>query len=166
MVSPFPSPHTVTTRRYSWLDLWWTRRIEFIQGSIRALTSFYGMVANLKHQSIFNTRWFDRCSNKVAITSQNRLQPMDKWEDYPIKVLDMALLIMVTLSTVSSFFSTCGCFLRVGWSSSGDLPPLSLSCWWPLSVNGSLLCEWRRLQGLKVEDPSGAMNGGLNRPRN
>jgi hypothetical protein len=108
----------------------------------------------------------DRCSNKVAITSQDRLQPMDKWEDYPIKVLDMAPLIMVTLPTVSSFFFTCGCFLRVGRSSSRDLPPLSLACGWPLGVNGSLLCEWRRLQGLRVEDPSGARKGGPNRPRN
>jgi hypothetical protein len=49
----------------------------------------------------------DRCSNKVAITSQDRLQPKDKKEDYPIKVLDMALLIMVMLPTMFSFFSTC-----------------------------------------------------------
>jgi hypothetical protein len=81
-------------------------------------------------------------------------------------VLDMASLIMVTLPTVSSFFSTCGCFLRVGRSSSGDLPPLSLDCGWPLGANGSLFCEWRRLQGLRVEDPSGARKGGPNRPRN
>jgi hypothetical protein len=79
----------------------------------------------------------DRCSNKVAITSQDRLQPMDNWEDYPIKVLDIAPLNMVTLPTVSSFFSTCGCFLRDGRSSSRDLPPLSLACGWPLSANGS-----------------------------
>jgi hypothetical protein len=107
----------------------------------------------------------DRCSNKVATTSQDRLQPMDKWEDYPIKVLDMAQLIMVTLPTVSSFFSTCGCFLRVGWSSFGDLPPLSLACGWPLGVNGSPLYEWRRLQGLRVEDPLGARKGGRTDPR-
>jgi hypothetical protein len=74
----------------------------------------------------------DRCFNKVAITSQDRLQHMDKWEDYSIKVLDIAPLIMVTLPTVSSFFSTCGCFLRDGRSSSGGLPPLSLACGWPL----------------------------------
>jgi hypothetical protein len=40
MVSPFPSTRTVTTWRYSWLDLWWTRRIEWIQGSIWALLPF------------------------------------------------------------------------------------------------------------------------------
>jgi hypothetical protein len=40
MVSPFPSPRTVTTRRYSWLDLWWTHRIEWIQGSIGDLLPF------------------------------------------------------------------------------------------------------------------------------
>jgi hypothetical protein len=75
----------------------------------------------------------------------------------------MAPMIMVTLLTVSSFFSTCRCFLRVGWSSSGDLPPLSLPCVWPLGANGSLYCEWRRLQVLRVEDPSGARKG-PNRP--
>jgi hypothetical protein len=89
---------------------------------------------------------------------------MDKREDYPIKVLDMAPLIMVTLPMVSSFFSTCGCFLRVGRSSSGDLLPLSLACGWPLGVNGSLSCKWRCLQGFRVEDPSGARKGGPNRP--
>jgi hypothetical protein len=31
---------------------------------------------------------------------------MDEQEDYPIKVLDIASLIMVSLPTVSSFFST------------------------------------------------------------
>jgi hypothetical protein len=41
-------------------------------------------------------------------------------------VLDIAPLIMVTLPMVSSFSSTCGCFLRGGRSPSGDLPPLSL----------------------------------------
>jgi hypothetical protein len=105
----------------------------------------------------------DRCSNKVAITSQDQLQPMDKWEDYPIKVLDMALLIMVTLPTVSSLFSICWCFLRVGRSSSGDLPPLSLACGWPLGGNDSLSCEWRRCHELRVEDLSGARKGGPNR---
>jgi hypothetical protein len=78
----------------------------------------------------------------------------------------MAPLIMVTLPTVSSFFSTCGCFLRIGRSSSEDLPPLSLACGWPLGANGSPYCEWRCLHGLRVEDPSGAREGGPNRPRN
>jgi hypothetical protein len=41
---------------------------------------------------------------------------------------------------------------------------LSLACGWPLRVNGSLLCEWRRLQGFRVEDPLGARKGGPNRP--
>jgi hypothetical protein len=36
---------------------------------------------------------------------------MDEQGDYPIKVLIMAPLIMVSLSTVSSFFSMRGCFL-------------------------------------------------------
>jgi hypothetical protein len=107
----------------------------------------------------------DKYSNKVAITSQYQLQPMDKWEDYPIKVLDMAPLIMVTLPTVSSFFSTCGCFLRVGKSFSEDIPPLSLACGWLLGANGSLYCEWRCLHELRVEGPSGARKGGRTNPR-
>jgi hypothetical protein len=49
-------------------------------------------------------------------------------------------MIMVTLPTVSSFFSTCGCFLRGGRSPSGDLPPLSLSSLWMASW-----CEWLSL---------------------
>jgi hypothetical protein len=77
----------------------------------------------------------------------------------------MAPLIMVTLLTVSSLF-TCGCFLRDGRSSSKDLPPLSLSCGWPLGVNGSLSSEWQRLQRLRVENPSDARKVGPNRPRN
>jgi hypothetical protein len=79
-------------------------------------------------------------------------------------VLALALLIMVTLPMVSSFFSTCGCFLRGGRSPSGDLPPLSLACGWPPGANGSLLYEWRRLQGFSVEDPLGARKGRPNRP--
>jgi hypothetical protein len=106
----------------------------------------------------------DRSSNKVAITSQDWLQPMDKWEDYPIKVLAIAPLIMVMLPTMSSFFSTCGYFLRDGRSSSRDFPPLSLACGLPLGANGSPLCEWRCLQDFRVEDPSGTRKGGPNRP--
>jgi hypothetical protein len=82
-------------------------------------------------------KMIDRYSNNIVITSQDRLQDMDKWEDYPIKVLDMAPLIMVTLPTVCSCFSTCGCFLRVERSSFDDLPPLSLSSLWMASR-----CEW------------------------
>jgi hypothetical protein len=82
---------------------------------------------------------------------------MDKWEDYPIKVLDMAPLIMVTLITVSSFFSTCGCFLQVERSFSRTISLLfSLACGCPLGANGSLPCVWRRLHELRVEGSSGA----------
>jgi hypothetical protein len=81
-------------------------------------------------------------------------------------VLGIATLIMVTLPTVSSFFSTCGCFLRGGRPPSGDPPPLSLACGWPPGANGSLPLEWWRLQGFRVEDPSGAREGGPNRRRN
>jgi hypothetical protein len=45
-----------------------------------------------------------------------------------------------------------------------DLPPLSLACAWRPGTNGSPPCEWRRLQGFRVEDPSGARKGGPNRP--
>jgi hypothetical protein len=49
-----------------------------------------------------------------------------------------------------------------------DPPPeislLSLACGWPLGANGSMFREWRCLQGLRVEDPSGARKGGPNRP--
>jgi hypothetical protein len=72
----------------------------------------------------------------------------------------MAPLIMVTLLTVYSFFSTRGCFLQVGQSFSVDLPPLSLACGWLLGANGSLYCEWRRLHEIRVEDPSAARKGG------
>jgi hypothetical protein len=104
----------------------------------------------------------DRCSNKVAIISQDRLQPMDK-EDYPIKVLDMAPFIIVTLPTVSSFFSTFRCFLRGGRSSSGDLTSLS-SLWMASRCECLSPYEWRRLQDFRVEDPLGARKGGPDRP--
>jgi hypothetical protein len=71
----------------------------------------------------------------------------------------MAPLIMVTLPTVSSFFSTWGCFLRVWRSSSGDLPPLSLACGWPLGVNGGT----SRTLGLKIIRVQG--KGGRTDPR-
>jgi hypothetical protein len=66
-------------------------------------------------------------------------------------VLDIAPLIMVTLPTVSSFFSTCGCFLRGGRSPSEDLPPLSslwMASWceWLSSANGGT----SRVLGLKI----------------
>jgi hypothetical protein len=79
-------------------------------------------------------------------------------------VLDIAPLIMVTLLTVSSFFSTRGCFLRGGRSPSGDLLPLSLACGWPPGAIVSLPCKWQRVHGFRVEDPSGARKGGPNRP--
>jgi hypothetical protein len=59
---------------------------------------------------------------------------------------------MVTLPTMSSFFSTCGCFLRGGRSPSGDLPSLSLACGWPPGANGSLPTNGgaSRALGLKI----------------
>jgi hypothetical protein len=66
---------------------------------------------------------------------------MDEQEDYPIKVLDMAPLIMVSLPTVCLPSSPL-----VGASFElGDPPPeislLSLACGWPLGANGSLFRE-------------------------
>jgi hypothetical protein len=74
----------------------------------------------------------------------------------------MASLIMVTLLTVSSLFSTCGCFLRDERSCSEDLPPLS-NLWMASRCEWLSLSEWRRLQGLRAEDPSGARKGGPKR---
>jgi hypothetical protein len=84
----------------------------------------------------------------------------------PINVLGIAPLIMMTLPTVSSFSSTCGCFLRVERSFSRTISLLfSLSSLWMASrANGSLSCEWRRLQELRVEGSSGARKGRPNRP--
>jgi hypothetical protein len=53
---------------------------------------------------------------------------------------------MVSLPTVSSFFSMRGCFLQGGRSPSGDLPPLSLACGWPPGGNGGT----SRVLGLKI----------------
>jgi hypothetical protein len=77
---------------------------------------------------------------------------MDKWEDYPIKVLIMAPLIMVSLPMVSSFFSTRGCFLQGGWSPSRDPPPLSLAYGWLSGAKDSLLRRMAapRLLGFKI----------------
>jgi hypothetical protein len=91
---------------------------------------------------------------------------MDEWEDYPIKLLIMAPLIMVSLPPVSSFFSTRGFFLRGGWSPAGDPPPLSLACGWPSGANDSPPRCWRRLGDFRVEDPSRARKTGPNRRQN
>jgi hypothetical protein len=70
---------------------------------------------------------------------------------------------MVFLPTVSSFFSTRGCFLWGGRSPSGDLPPLS-SLWMASWCEWLSPSWWRRLQAFRVKDPSGARKGGPNRP--
>jgi hypothetical protein len=71
---------------------------------------------------------------------------------------------MVSFPTVSSFFSTRGCFLRGGWSPSGDPPPLSLACGWPSGANNSLPCWMAAPRLFRVQDPSGARKAGPNRP--
>jgi hypothetical protein len=80
-------------------------------------------------------------------------------------------LIMVSLPTVSSFFSMRGCFLRGGWSPSGDHPPLSLACGWPYGANDSLLCRMAapKLLGFKILRVQGKRDwtghqSGLGRP--
>jgi hypothetical protein len=57
---------------------------------------------------------------------------------------------MVTLPTVSSFFSTCGCFLRDGRSPSGDLPSLS-SLWMDSWCKWLSPYEWRHFPDFRVE---------------
>jgi hypothetical protein len=75
---------------------------------------------------------------------------------------------MVSLPTVSSFFSTRGCFLRGGGSPSGDLP---LAYGWPPGANGSLPANGgaSRVLGLKILRVQGkggrtGHRGGLGRP--
>jgi hypothetical protein len=45
-----------------------------------------------------------------------------------------------------------------------DLPPPLSSLWMASRANGSLSCEWRRLQQLRVEGSLSARKGGPNRP--
>jgi hypothetical protein len=71
---------------------------------------------------------------------------------------------MVSLPTMSSFFSTCGCFLRGGWSPSRDPPPLSIACGWPSGANDSPLSSNGGAQAFRVQDPSGARKTWPNRP--
>jgi hypothetical protein len=77
-------------------------------------------------------------------------------------VLDIAPLIMVSLPTCLPSSPREGASFEVD-----NLPPeislLSLACGWPPGANGSSPVEWRRLQGFRVEDPSGARKGGPNR---
>jgi hypothetical protein len=79
---------------------------------------------------------------------------MDEKGDYPIKVLDIAPLIMVSLLHERVLPSRWLISLRRSYSS------LSLACGWPPGANVSLPVEWRRLQGFRVENPSGARKGG------
>jgi hypothetical protein len=82
---------------------------------------------------------------------------MDKWEDYPIKVLGIAPLVMVVLPTVSSFSSTCGCFLRVERSFSQ-----TISLLFSLYLVDGFSGEWRHLHilGLKNLRVQGKGGGG------
>jgi hypothetical protein len=77
-------------------------------------------------------------------------------------------------STVDHGYTSDGVFLLLHlwvlpsrWSILLQRSPssLSLACGWPPGANGSLFCEWRRLEGFRVEDPSGARKGGRTDPR-
>jgi hypothetical protein len=79
---------------------------------------------------------------------------------------------MVTLPTVSSFFSTCGCFLRDGRSPQRSpfcLSSLSMASWceWLFPANGgasrALGLKILRVQGKGAEPTSGV--GQADRPR-
>jgi hypothetical protein len=72
---------------------------------------------------------------------------------------------MVSFPTVSSFFSTCACYIRGGRSPSRHLPPLSLACGWPPCANGSLPSNSgaSRVLGLKILRVQG--KGGRTDPR-
>jgi hypothetical protein len=77
----------------------------------------------------------------------------------------MAPLIMVSFRRCIPSSPLVGASFELG-----DPPPeislssLSLACGWPLGANGSLPCEWRRLPGHRVQDPSGARKGGRTDP--
>jgi hypothetical protein len=106
----------------------------------------------------------DRSSNKVAITSQDRLQPMNKWEEYPHQG--------ARHSIVDHGDASDGVFLLLHlrvlpsrWAILLRRSPSSLSSLWMASRCEWLSpCEWRHLQDFRVEDPSGARKGGPNRP--
>jgi hypothetical protein len=92
---------------------------------------------------------------------------MDKWEGYPIKVFDMAPLIMVTLLTVFSFFSTCGCFLRVERSFSRTISLLfSLAYGWPLERMALCLANGGASTNLGLKDLLVKEKGDWTDPRN
>jgi hypothetical protein len=80
-------------------------------------------------------------------------------------VLDMALLIMVTLSMVSPFSSTCGCFLQVERSFPRAISLLfSLACGWPLGRMALCLANGGASNNLGSKDLRGARQRRLNRP--
>jgi hypothetical protein len=65
----------------------------------------------------------------------------------------MALLIMVMLPMVSSFFSTCGCFFRVERSLSRTISLLlSLACEWPLGRMALCLANGGASSNLRLKD--------------
>jgi hypothetical protein len=105
----------------------------------------------------------DRSSNKVVITSQDRLQARGQMRRLPHHG--------ARHSTVDHGDASDGVFLLLHlwvlpwrWAILLRRSPSSLSSLWMASrLNGSLPSEWRRLQDFRVEDRSGARKGGPNR---
>jgi hypothetical protein len=78
----------------------------------------------------------------------------------------MAPLIMVTLPTVSSFFSTCGRFLQVERSFLQTTPLLfSLACGWPLGRMALCLANGGTSSNLGLKDLRVQEKGGRTDPR-
>jgi hypothetical protein len=78
----------------------------------------------------------------------------------------MALLIIVTLPTVSSFSSTCGCFLRVERSFSRTISLLfSLACGWPLGRMALCFTNGDTSNNLGLKDLRVQEKGGRTDPR-
>jgi hypothetical protein len=76
---------------------------------------------------------------------------------------------MVSLPTVSSFFSTRGCFLRGGRSPSGDLLPLSslwMASWceWLSPLSNGATSRVLGLKILRVQGNGGRTSARLGRP--
>jgi hypothetical protein len=106
----------------------------------------------------------DRYPNKVAIKSQDWLQPMDKWEDYHQGARHGTIDHGDASDVVFPLFHLW--VLPSSWEILLRRSPSSLSslwmasrCEWP-----SVSFEWWRLHELRVKGPSGARKGGPNRP--
>jgi hypothetical protein len=144
-VSHFSSPRTVTTWRYSWLYLWWTRRIAWIQGSIGALlpfTTWQLTLSNKLYSTHDDRKMFQQSSDYISwsITTHGQMRrlPHQSARHSTADHGDASdgVFLLLLLWVLPSWWAI---LLRRSPSS------LSLACWWPLGANGSLFCEWRCL---------------------